>query len=138
MKYFCLIILPLLFACKSTEDQQNIEQIFTIEMVALSKDGKSISLNVSYAFSITDEQLQKCGYGSKEELDRMIIQIELRSVIRSYIGEFNENEMDNIDKETVKKDLNKALMKGMILNGEIVSGCPVSLSLFAMTRRSGG
>ncbi|WP_298502387.1 hypothetical protein [uncultured Maribacter sp.] len=131
-----LITLLILLNCKSKNEFEG-QFLSAIETTTLDVNGNEIEFNVAYTVEFEQTEKQDCLVESKDELNSMLIEPLIRSVIRGFVGRLDKNEIETIDKEDVKDEINKELSEGDIsLNSNKFVSCPVRVSTFAITKRN--
>ncbi|MCX2681056.1 hypothetical protein OOZ15_13975 [Galbibacter sp. EGI 63066] len=134
-KIIPLFILLILFNCKSKNEFEG-QFLSAIEVTALNVNENPVDFNIGYTVEFEQVENQDCLVESKEELNSMIIEPTVRSVVRGFIGQLDNNGIKLIDKEDIKGKINKVLSEGDIsLNTEKFMDCPLKISMFAITRR---
>ncbi|MDR6300620.1 hypothetical protein [Mesonia maritima] len=128
-KIISLFIILLFLNCK-TKNESGGEFVSAMEIKALNIKDNLIYFNVSYTVEFKQNTNQDCMVESKDELNSMIIEPTIRSVVRSLTSQLDYNEIEKINKIEVKKRINRLLSKSKTLKK-----CPLKISIFTITRK---
>jgi carbamoylphosphate synthase large subunit len=102
----------------------------------LDVSGNTIEFNIGYTVEFEQTDNQDCLVESKDELNSMLIEPMIRSVIRGFVGKLDNNGIEAINKEDIRTIINKELSEGNIsLNTKKFVDCPLKISMFVITRR---
>lgn len=137
MKRITLLLTLLIFLnCKSKNEFEG-QFLSAMETTTLDVNGNEIEFNVAYTAEFEQTKNQDCLVESKDELNAMLIEPLIRSVIRGFVGKLDNNGIETMDKEDVKDEINKELSEGNIsLNSKKFVDCPLRISMFAITKRN--
>ncbi|WP_299365897.1 hypothetical protein [Winogradskyella sp.] len=131
-----LLTLLILINCKSKNEFEG-QFLSAMEMTTLNVNGNEIGFNVGYTVEFEQVENQDCLVETKDELNSMLIEPLIKSVIRGFIGKLDNNGIEIMDKEDLKAEINKELSEGNIsLNSKKFVNCPLRISMFAITRRN--
>ena len=131
-----LLTLLILLNCKSKNEFEG-QFLSAMETTTLDVNGNEIGFNVGYTVEFEQTENQDCLVESKDELNAMLIEPLIRSVIRGFVGKLDNNGIETMDKEDIKDEINKELSEGNIsLNSKKFVDCPLRISMFAITRRN--
>ena len=121
--------------CK-TENQFEGQFLSAIEVTTNNSERKPVDFNVGYTVEFKPTENQDCLVESKEELNSIIIEPMVKSVIRSYVRKLDDAEIILIDKEEIKEAINEQLKTtDMSINAKKFVDCPIEVTMFAITRR---
>lgn len=135
-KIIPLFIILLLFNCKSKNEFEG-QYLSVIEVTALNVNGYPVDFNIGYTVEFEQTENQDCLVESKDELNSLIIETTIRSIVRSFIGQLDENGIESIDKDNLKAEINKQLSEGNIsLNTKKFVDCPLRILMFSITQKS--
>ena len=135
-KITLLLTLLILLNCKSKNEFEG-QFLSAMETTTLDVNGNEIEFNVGYTVEFEQTENQDCLVESKDELNSMLIEPLIRSVIHGFVGKLDKNGIETLDKEDVKDEINKELSEGNIsLNSKKFEDCPLRISMFAITRKN--
>ena len=135
-KITLLFTLLILLNCKYKNEFEG-QFLSAMETTTLDANGNTVKFNIGYTVEFEKTDNQDCLVESKDELNSMLIEPMIRSVIRSYVGKLDIDGIETMDKEDVKAEINSQLSEGNIsLNTKSFVDCPLKISMFAITRRN--
>ena len=125
-----------MIGCKSKNEFEG-QFLSAIEVTTLDVSRNAVKFNVGYTVEFEQTEHQDCLVESKDELNAILIEPMIRSVIRGYVGKLDNDGIQTIDKEDIKAEINNQLSEGKFsLNAKTLVDCPLKISMFAITRRN--
>jgi hypothetical protein len=135
-KIILLFPLLILFNCKSKNEFEG-QFLSAMEVTTLDINRNSVDFNIAYTVEFLQTEKQDCLVKSKDKLNSMLIEPLIKSVVYGFVAQLNDDEIETINKEDVKAEINKELTEGNItFNSKKFMDCPLRISMFAITKRN--
>ena len=93
-KITLLLTILILFNCKPKNKFEG-QFLSAMETTSLDANGNEVEFNVGYTVEFGQTENQDCLVESKDELNSMLIEPMIRSVIRSYVGKLDNDGIEN-------------------------------------------
>ena len=119
MKNLLILFITLTFLNCKSQNEFSGQFLSTIEVTAYDLNQNIVEFNIGYTVFFEKTENQNCLVKSKNELNSYIVEPAIRSVIRNTVRNLKETEIGLMDKENIKKEINKYQKQGDItLNSE--------------------
>ena len=138
-KRFLIYLLAVCFilgACRqqnTTEFQGQFHS--SIVVTTTNADGDAITLDMAYTVAFTTIENQNCLLTSNQELNAMVIEPTIRSVIRSVIAKLEGTSLSKLDSTIMRSQMNAQFTKmDMWVNNQNLNACPFQVVSFYIAK----